>query len=703
MSTTVVMPAEQTSPMSTKKKNSGSSLLSLLLLLLHIIVAVCCIAFNGLALSYRHLPVSALFSETVAPGDKFDHFLFGRRVSRWSGTLELLEHVSCAEIDEKILSNDMWKTCEGVWEPHPHSLEKNVKAANLEGFIKPNLPKTKRCGQNYWDSSTLDPTILQTEKGLSNPEDYALRMIANDFSDLSNPLNSQKNKMRCNSSTKSYHDALAVICISTVVMSCLASIVAILAPRSCCRKSPILFVLSSFVFALAICYSHLNWGVMKKFSVDGYTQCKDFSPEEYYSKLPPETCMVTSTYTDCVERDGYTRVSGLSATSEEQWKEKDITLREIACLDELKGNNEVFVTKEDLSNKFEDGECSSQTTVCASSELTFDPMNSGEAKYCYQCTHGPRWDLNAQAATQIAAIPSDGSDTTTTWNDGYQNLHTGSSCMWVEEAYAGHSPSMRSKATGKTCVNRKREIESSECLKDSLAKFLFEFGSPLVCSETNKGNVLKYPECTYENYEMCYVKRAEVMDNGLYAGENTCVISSTEVTECVCDESTKESGSLKFDLCKGVATCNNNEEKEQCEFLEPSSSSGPSHGTPNLYNSNAFIHRFIAENEICQQRDNSECSYGWWDLYCRSNQAGQCMPLYVECNAEQEKHFQKKKSYFEFESVPDECITDNDGNYQSVIAGLIRRHGNMAMLSCISLFTVAAMALALAASIYGKE
>ena len=726
MSTSVVVPARAAAPQSKKsKKKPRRSICTLLLLLLGVVEAICCIAFIALALSYRHLPVSAFFSETVSPGDGFDHALLGRGVLENSFDFNILAYMSCSEFDQEIVSSPKWKSCEGVWNPDPLSLSKNVREAQLSGFVRPNLPKTKECGRDPWGTTTLNPRV-DAELALSAREDSAIRHIAYKYGHyLDDRIDSRYLNMKCNSAgSKSYHTYLAVLCIFIVLVSFVASISAVFMPRSCFRRSPFLFMLSTFLFVAATLFTAANWGAIEKFSRLGYSQCKDFSPEEYYSRLPPDTCRVTTRYNECVERNGYQEISALGATNEEQWKEKDYFMRQVMCLNEAKSDNGfgVFVKQEEMNEK-----CESQTAVCASSVLTRNPENKptdGEEKFCYQCTHGPRWDLNAQSATQISAIESDG--TNSIWNDGYQKTSI-SSCMWVDEPYAGHSESERSNAAGKTCVNREANIESSMCKDGSLARFLFEFGTPRSCHSAN-GSAASHPGCTSSNYEKCYVKRGHeepVQDGtvpysqgGVNTGENNCILNKYEETKCVCKcdyldfqsgkcdrdgekHIMKESHEL-YELCKDFGTCKPSEEKKKCEFLF-GSHSNPNPSTTELYSNTDFIHRFVAENEICQGRDAATCSNGWYDHYCHVDRSDMCVPVYVECNDDQIDYFQKLKAKSEFDTVDKRCITDHDGNYLSVPSVIVSQHGTIAEAACVSLFSMSAILLALAAGLYTSD
>jgi hypothetical protein len=395
-------------------------------------------------------------------------------------------------------------------------------------------------------------------------------------------------------------------------------------------------------------------------------------------------------------------------------------------------------------------DCASQESTCTNpgDELTTYPApaatqpssaNAPPAN-CFQCTHGPHWDFGESASTFTLPRGGDEED----WVGGKMSMSSSASpCMWADTEYSGDSEGTIGSVNAKSCVNTYDDtghnIRSLPCRSEGLAKFYFDYGSQTMvqmCERKTHKNFYtrsyppSYPGCVTENFEKCFVKRADAErvklttpisppedgqsnqeithGGGANLGENRCALELRDVTKCVCKcssfdissekctkaEDAKHSAAIMtdkhslYDLCSGFgSSCIQEQETRMCSFLGDDSTR------------NHARERWILEKDVCAKRSSWECSQEPFEDLCGLSQSGKCISKWVACNSDQQAHFDKKKAYFESERVPGVCLSDVDGKYPNKFAQAKLDQYGVILAAIVFLFLVSASTLAVGVAV----
>ena len=714
------------------KKSEGG--LTYGILAVSVILSIVTIGLTSASLVFKQLPLETFMSENPAPSGNsaLDLGPFGHdNVYVDLGPLgdsisNVVDHGSCSELDTEIYNNEMWDGCYGHEVKNPASLARNVKRLGTNGFIKPSLPGTYVCEEDAWGPNRQwQSKVGFKNKGDWTPKDFAMRDITSALRSENNPR-LQKNAAyaQCMAMRGAGKLALIVVmCIIVLVATMIASAGAVLRPKSCFRQSSALYALASALFMMTVIFAYGTESTISHIRAYGITECKNLPAEEYFSKLPADTCRVSRAYTRCV--DGETTPYGMS---KDDWMKIQDVERQRRCINLVGGNTEVFVTQSRMKRN-----CASQQSVCLSpcEELTTtDPETSGDnPEKCLQCTNGPNWDLSSDSP--LAALPinsDDSSNPEKIWNRGYRaSSSSGDTCMWISEYYPGDVQTKFPEVESKRCVNRFEELYSTSCDDYGYASFVFEYGANDICDNiANSDNQYpaSYPGCVNENYERCFVRRgsseerplaeSDQIENpddtadkiteggGEYLGENNCVLDDTEVTKCVCScsaadiqferctfggqdptttprsKATMTDKHPKFTVCGANNVCSTMAEVKSCKF-------------PGRFSSDVN-ERWAVETGACSARRPWDCN----DDLCGIDLTGQCISKYVECSPEQEEYFDRMGKAFKASQRPLDCLTDINGDYENKVAVAKNDEHNVLLASIVCLFLVCVCTLVIA-------
>jgi hypothetical protein len=606
-------------------------------------------------------------------------------VTTWSTNNYLIHDMDCYDARKRYIANDSFATCRGIWQAADDSLDKNIDA---QGFTKPNLKKTKRCDTeagSVYAYNAQDISLFDSESSESSWHQHFGRNF------YRSDERSQQELFRLCLKHKRFPNLSIYVVIGTCVTVALTIVALIVAgfasgpkQNSCASRGPAMLFALAVLSSLALYFFTYNHLVYLQRSKNAVRKCEGTSNEFYYEKLPAKECVLTREQSQC-------SIVPLSFADRQEETNEDTEI----C------SGSIHFVHDTTKEK----DCESATAKCLdASKITSPPSattkdSDGVEKvlWCAECTSGPEWSLDSVASSFAVGIVTDKTNGPTT-HIAYSSSEN-NPCVWVDEAL----PIIDQKGYGATtaapansCINRFNFLDNHKCQADSYQEFLFEYGHPNKCSpHEDRAHTLGsklYPDCVTQNFEKCYVKRGDapaivVKDEpttrgGESTGANNCVLEEEDETVCKCkcsgsdyiqgtcehSEDGTQNGIGKmtkdhpmYKICKDKV-CSTFQEKKQCEFL----------GDSNVDNRGYVIDdsekRYFVEKGLCNGRQTTkpnEKNYcGTLATHCGIDAAGQCVSKYVACNEEQQQKFDDKKEVYLRSLVPQQCLTDQKGNYE---------------------------------------
>tara|TARA_B100000795_G_scaffold210937_1_gene164552 strand:- start:173 stop:3100 length:2928 start_codon:yes stop_codon:yes gene_type:complete len=633
-------------------------------------------AFNAL-LHVEHPRYGQLFSRMMDlsklknkfPYPRSESFI-GSSLTGNDGATGVIDELDCHQLQSLYVANKKWKGCHGKWLPGNLSLTRNVNVS--DGTIRLNAPQEMVCDDDGL-KNPFSPTWISAQDNNIAGENVAYKQLAQVY--YRHTTKTQNVMFEACMAPK--HRGYLSVYLATVTMlfTMAVSFACMVAPSSVNKgRGPAVYsALTVMIVVVTYFYSTMHADKISKMT-SKVLDCRDvihkgtMAPEDYYGKVPNSECYVARGDSMCEA------LPTKGSSDEIQLCSRTINPKDSSG--QLQQIDFFRLTVDATRNCLQYTDTCNDPNIMTAPSLPvserdgnnyqgiFDKYNNKtifmDKDWCALCTHGQGW-----FDSTMSPDPGHARSTVTKTPIGPNWSGFGTStkpditkpCVWVHTALPiieqpGTSPTMKVKAN--TCINRfdlVRKIDTHSCQKLSTAtkedddtkiqsypEFLFEYGHPSKChvpenkkeGTTGQLNGVKYPDCVYENYEKCYVRRATTatfefqlpvkgatkefvpqLRGGPSTGSNTCVTQYNNATSCFCScseqdylqkrcERTENGIGIMFDnhtngiQCSKSATCAAGSGNEYCYFLGAQSTEDES------------MKRYVAENNLCKNRQTTE-------------------------------------------------------------------------------------------------